>query len=289
MGAGASVEIKEITFNVFVTPGGSEDYPDFEIKVTCPINSTIGQVVDNISSVIKDGLSDDKYDYKFDCSIVGLIPYFGDSWSRFNEGDSILAIASNLEGVDASSSNYLIAVVDTEGFSEDDQIAYWKDKNLSELNGAVVLEVHISEKGEVEILEPIETVALVNFALQQVLTCESDSFSLAFNRTKIGEWERFSLVKNEDGSVSFLSAHGTYLCMEDSGKTVCNRTEIGDWEKWGMEYIGEVEEGYVKLRSHHGLYLALTPEGKLGAVEGGDSATWGVYYAGDEEEFNNME
>ena len=78
--------------------------------------------------------------------------------------------------------------------------------------------------------------------------------------------------------------------MEDSGKIVCDRTAIGDWEKWCLEYTGEVEEGYARLKSHHGLYLALSSEGALEAAEEpGESSTWGLYYAADEEEFNSTQ
>jgi len=39
----------------------------------------------------------------------------------------------------------------------------------------------------------------------------------------------------DDGSVSFRSHHGRYLCLEDSGSMVANRKVVGQWERFKIE------------------------------------------------------
>lgn len=59
------------------------------------------------------------------------------------------------------------------------------------------------------------------------------------NRPKLGDWERWTLVKNDDGSVSFRSIGGHYLVAESGGGSVlnANRTSIGEWEKFWIYFL----------------------------------------------------
>jgi hypothetical protein len=45
-------------------------------------------------------------------------------------------------------------------------------------------------------------------------------------------WELFDLLDNGDGTASFKSQFGFYVCCEADGRIVCNRTAIGPYEKF---------------------------------------------------------
>jgi hypothetical protein len=59
------------------------------------------------------------------------------------------------------------------------------------------------------------------------------------NRPQLGDWERWTLIKNDDGSVSFRSIGGHYLVAESGGGSVlnANRTSIGEWEKFWIYFL----------------------------------------------------
>ena len=72
-------------FNVCITAG--PDAPDmlFRFKIKDG-DVTVGQVLDEVTEVIQDGLSDDNYHYVWDGEVVGLVPYWGDDWEDLPEG-----------------------------------------------------------------------------------------------------------------------------------------------------------------------------------------------------------
>ncbi|MFD1052623.1 hypothetical protein ACFQ1S_47025, partial [Kibdelosporangium lantanae] len=60
---------------------------------------------------------------------------------------------------------------------------------------------------------------------------------LIANRTAIGAWETFQLVRNGDGSVSLRAqANNNYVCAENAGAQplIANRTAIGAWEQFDL-------------------------------------------------------
>lgn len=60
---------------------------------------------------------------------------------------------------------------------------------------------------------------------------------LIANRTAIGSWERFTMIRNADGTVSFRAAvNSRYVVAENAGVAplIANRTAIGPWEKFNL-------------------------------------------------------
>ena len=64
---------------------------------------------------------------------------------------------------------------------------------------------------------------------------ERRSSALIANRALVGDWERFQIVNNADGSLSLrANANGRYVTAENAGSSplIANRTAIGLWEKF---------------------------------------------------------
>ncbi|MCW2882635.1 MAG: carbohydrate binding family 6, partial [Sphaerisporangium sp.] len=60
---------------------------------------------------------------------------------------------------------------------------------------------------------------------------------LIANRTAVGGWETFQLIKNPDGTVSLKAqANGKYVCADGGGAQplIANRTAIGPWESFDL-------------------------------------------------------
>lgn len=93
------------------------------------------------------------------------------------------------------------------------------------------------------------------------VVAEADGTANA-NRKAAGDWEKWQLVTNSDGTVSLKSHHGKYLVAEADGTANANRTNIGPWERWTLV---RHRDGTVSLRSHHGKYLVAEGDGKLNA------------------------
>lgn len=57
------------------------------------------------------------------------------------------------------------------------------------------------------------------------------------NRPAIGPWERWTLHRNGDGTVSLETDNHHFLCAEEGGGRECqaNRPSIGEWEKFWLE------------------------------------------------------
>lgn len=69
------------------------------------------------------------------------------------------------------------------------------------------------------------------------------------NRPQVGDWETWTLVDNNDGTVSFESFNGNYLSAQLGGGTALyvNRTTIGTWEKF---YVVNLPDGKIALKTH---------------------------------------
>jgi hypothetical protein len=69
------------------------------------------------------------------------------------------------------------------------------------------------------------------------------------NRPQVGDWETWTVVDNNDGTVSFKSFNGNYLSAEQGGGVAlyANRTTIGNWEKF---YLVNLPDGRVALKTH---------------------------------------
>jgi hypothetical protein len=60
---------------------------------------------------------------------------------------------------------------------------------------------------------------------------------LIANRTAIGTWETFQLIRNSNGTVSLLALANTmYVTAENAGASplIANRTAIGTWEQFDL-------------------------------------------------------
>ena len=78
----------------------------------------------------------------------------------------------------------------------------------------------------------------------------------------IGAWERFAVVVNADGSVSFKAlVNGRYVTADNAGASalIANRTSIGAWERFD-EYL---PPALVSLRAANGLYVTAENGGAL--------------------------
>lgn len=84
---------------------------------------------------------------------------------------------------------------------------------------------------------------------------------LEANREKIGEWEEFKIVANNDGTYSF-AAHTGFLCAEcgGCGEVVADRLKIGEWEKWKLI---KHKDGTVSLCTLSGYYLCAEEDGRV--------------------------
>lgn len=79
------------------------------------------------------------------------------------------------------------------------------------------------------------------------------------NRPWVKEWETWTLIDNNDGTVSFQTIGGHFLCAENGGDSVCqaNRLSIGNWEKFFLVYLSD---GRVALKTHDkGKYVSVQP------------------------------
>jgi hypothetical protein len=60
---------------------------------------------------------------------------------------------------------------------------------------------------------------------------------LIANRDAVGQWEKFLMIRNADGSVSLkANVNGKYVAAENVGNSslVANRTAIGFWERFDL-------------------------------------------------------
>lgn len=65
------------------------------------------------------------------------------------------------------------------------------------------------------------------------------------NRTKIGAWEKLTLVTWDDGSVSFKGHNGKFLSDENGSHDIrFNRDKAGSWERFNLETDPETDPEY---------------------------------------------
>lgn len=93
-------------------------------------------------------------------------------------------------------------------------------------------------------------VSLRNVATGKLLCIEQNNVPVV-NRDNVGDWEKLEVIHHGDGSVSFRSAHGRYICSEDN-RVIADRTAIGEWEHWRIVPASN----RVVLRDHKGRFLS---------------------------------
>ncbi|SDO76282.1 Aryl-phospho-beta-D-glucosidase BglC, GH1 family [Paenibacillus sp. yr247] len=83
---------------------------------------------------------------------------------------------------------------------------------------------------------PTATSSIKALANNQFVTAENAGASpLVANRTTVGDWEKFTVINNSDGTVSFLSkANNNYVTadLNQSTKLIARATTIQAWEKF---------------------------------------------------------
>jgi len=65
---------------------------------------------------------------------------------------------------------------------------------------------------------------------------------LIADRTSIGDWEKFYLFSNDDGTISLQAkSNGKFVSADESGYSVvfANRSEINEWEKFYAVVLDE--------------------------------------------------
>ncbi|MDB5306948.1 MAG: Endo,4-beta-xylanase precursor [Gemmataceae bacterium] len=80
-----------------------------------------------------------------------------------------------------------------------------------------------------------------------------DHYTTIANRPEPLTWEKWTVERQGDGTVSFKSHRGKYLCAEGGGGKVvwANRDLVGEWEKFKLVY----REGKYCLVVHLGQYV----------------------------------
>jgi hypothetical protein len=80
------------------------------------------------------------------------------------------------------------------------------------------------------------TIALRAHANGLIVTADNAGAApLVANRSTVGGWETFTLVRNANGTVSLRAgANGMYVCADNAGAAplIANRTTIGTWEQF---------------------------------------------------------
>jgi len=117
-----------LNFNVCVSPGSTDDFPDFVMRVTAAAGTTVGQVIGAIQEVITAGLEDDQYSYSYSDTVTGMIPYFSDSWDALDHNRTLADVWHMRESDDDSGDIWLIGTCDSWGY--DAQAEYWQEKDF---------------------------------------------------------------------------------------------------------------------------------------------------------------
>ncbi|MEO0444198.1 MAG: galactose oxidase-like domain-containing protein, partial [Pseudomonadota bacterium] len=77
-------------------------------------------------------------------------------------------------------------------------------------------------------------------ALQSIVTghyvSAQPSGKLEVNRTAVGPWEQFGLIRNNDGTIALESHFGRYVSAQPNGSVVADRTWIQPWEKLRLSF-----------------------------------------------------
>jgi hypothetical protein len=139
-----------------------------------------------------------------------------------------------------------------------DAMQFKRSKKPAELAGRI--EVNRTERQEWEGFELVEIAkGKVALKYQTGYLCAEYGGGGAVNadRPEIGDWERWNLVDNKDGTFSLQAANGSFLCAEEGGDQalVADREKIGKWESFVLERVGT--KSYLKASS--GKYVSAQP------------------------------
>ena len=102
---------------------------------------------------------------------------------------------------------------------------------------------------------------LLKTTLNTYVTVEKKHFlikknqRLQCNRTKIGNWEKFTINKLDNNKISIKTFHNKYISAQPNGDLNSNRTKVGDWEKF--ELI-ENKDNTFSIKTHHEKYFSLS-------------------------------
>jgi len=67
------------------------------------------------------------------------------------------------------------------------------------------------------------------------VSSENGNQPMTCNRTTVGDWEKFDLITNTDGTISLKGNNGLYVSSENGAAPVtCSRTIISGWEKFSL-------------------------------------------------------
>lgn len=134
---------------------------------------------------------------------------------------------------------------------------------LGHFVGAARGEVHCDENaaGSEETFGCITTtggfVEIISF--NGYFTADSDDRLVYANRGQAQRDEKFRLIHNANGTVSFQSRMGTYICADrnrGNKRVSVDRNAIGEWEQWTIVPVGN---GKIALRESQGQYASVAP------------------------------
>ena len=69
--------------------------------------------------------------------------------------------------------------------------------------------------------------------------CASENNGIICNREALGPWEKFIILKNNDGTYSLKATNVDKYCASENNGIVCNRGAVGPWEKFLITRIGD--------------------------------------------------
>jgi hypothetical protein len=79
------------------------------------------------------------------------------------------------------------------------------------------------------------------------------------NRPQVKQWETWTLIVNQDRTISFRTFNGHFLTAINGGGSYClaDRTAIGNWERF---YLENRPGGFIAIKTHDkGKYLSVQP------------------------------
>lgn len=124
---------------------------------------------------------------------------------------------------------------------------------------------------------------ITSIANTKVVSAEDYGNSpLAASRDSFGgDWEKFTVVNNSDGTISLRSnANGNYVCavIDENNQLLARSSEIGTWEKFKVHKINNTE--YAIQAMANGMYVQadLNDNGILKAAAGTISGAWESFY-----------
>jgi hypothetical protein len=100
-----------------------------------------------------------------------------------------------------------------------------------------------------------DLVALKTYNNQHYVVAENNGGGAAnANRTAIGPWETFTLVRHPDGRVAFRTGAGFYLIANEGGgsSVTAHSTYFGEYESFSPVYMGNQKFAF---RTYNGRYL----------------------------------